>query len=454
MAISDSVARFIERVDADYVKRTPGSARIDRRAVQVCPGGDYRSTVWHAPYPTVMARGEGCHLEDVDGNRYLDLCGNFTSMVLGNDPPEITRAIARACEQQGLAMAAPTESVYQWAQMICDRVPSVERVRFCCSGSEAAMFPIRVARAFTGRPKFVRMEGGFHGHFDELYQQLGWPGVPRGFTNSALDEVLLAPFNDAEAMDKILAEHPNQVAAVIVEPVMGAGGMIAARDGYLRQLREITSRHGALLIFDEVITFRLTTGGAQQLFEVEPDLTAFGKSVGGGMPAAAFGGREDVMAVFSQRDQEDALYQAGTFMATPACAAAGMASLAGMTSAALDHINGLGDRVAQGLERVIAELGVRARVSGIGSLRQLFWVADAPRRPEDTIDQPVVLQRMFHKLMLERGFFVTPRGLFVQSVPMTEADVDASVEAARDSIETLLPIIEEVAPHLMASDRT
>jgi len=298
MEKKEQVAKFKQKIEETYRQRTPKSREIIDEAKKYVPDGDMRISIWFEPYPAVMAKGDGCHLYDEDGNDYLDFSNNWTSMVLGNNHPKVVEAICRQAPL-GSAMAAPPQEAYKWAQILCERIPSVDRVRFCTSGTEAVMFAIRAARAYTGKDKILKMEGNYHGSYDPMEMTVGWRKLPPGLPKSAELDMIVVPFNDKAAAEKAIVENKDELAAVIVEGVMGAAGMIPPEDDHLKFLQETAHANDALLILDEVISFRLSTGGAQEIYGVTPDLTALGKTIGGGLPVGAFGGREEVMAVYS-----------------------------------------------------------------------------------------------------------------------------------------------------------
>lgn len=273
-------------------------------------------------------RGEGCWLYDADGNKFLDFTGNHTSLPLGYGNPHVQLAILDQFEL-GTAFPGPTEPQVRLARMICERTPSVERVRFASSGTEATMNAIRAARAFTGGRKVVKAEGAFHGTHDVMEASIAPDLVASGpqkqpnalphvdgLSQNILSDVLIMPFNDPEGARDVIESQSDQISCVLVEPVMGSAGMIPASPEYMDALRDLTRKTGSLLIFDEVITYRLAPGGAQEIFGVMPDLTCFGKMIGGGMPLGAFGGREDVMALFDPSKGRPAIHQGGSLNAT------------------------------------------------------------------------------------------------------------------------------------------
>jgi glutamate-1-semialdehyde 2,1-aminomutase len=448
MANKEKVAEFSRKVEEIYLQRTSKSREIIEDAKRFVPDGDMRISIWFEPYPAVMARGDGCHLYDEDGNDYLDFSNNWTSMVLGNNHPKVVDAICRQAPM-GSAMAAPPKQAYEWAQILCERVPSMERVRFCTSGTEAVMFAIRAARAFTGKDKILKMEGNYHGSYDPMEMTVGWRRLPPGLPKSAELDMLVVPFNDKPAAEKMIRENKNDLAAVIVEGVMGAAGMIPPEDDYLKFLEETAHANDVLLIIDEVISFRLSSGGAQKIYGVKPDLTVLGKAIGGGLPNGAFGGRKEVMAVYSPKHKHPA-HHAGTFVATPIAVAASVAGLNALTPEAIDRINSLGWSLADGLQSVLEELKIKAQIKGYGSLQQIHFSPEPISTASTaffTIDRDIL--RLFHLSLMNKGIFIPNRGFFAVSTPMGEAEIEQAVKATAETLTELKPLIEEIAPQLI-----
>src|SRR6266576_2008320 len=337
-----------------YRETTPASRALHERAVKVMPGGTTRTTTYLDPYPLYIERGEGCRVWDVDGTERIDMLGNYTAMILGHSHPKVVEAIrAQAARGTGFAAANPAE--VQLATILCERVPSVDAIRFCNSGTEATMFAMRLARAFVGRPKIARMEGGYHGTHDQaevsthpVVSEAGPADAPvprpdsMGTPTWALEETVVLPFNNPDAAEAIIRRHAGEVAGVILEPIIGAGGVIPATIEFLRRLRQVTEELGILLVFDEVISFRVAPGGAQQRYRVTPDLTTLGKVIGGGLPVAAFGGRADVMALLDPR-RDGFLPQGGTYNGNPLGMAAGLAALRELTPDAFARLDEQGE---------------------------------------------------------------------------------------------------------------
>lgn len=448
MSKKQIIAEYSSKIEEIYRGRTPLSRDIIENAKNFVPDGDMRISIWFEPYPTVMAKGDGCRLYDEDSHTYLDFSNNWTSMILGNNHPNVVEAI---CNQapMGSAMAAPPKMAYEWAKMLCDRIPSVERVRFCTSGTEAVMFAIRAARAYTGKDKILKMEGNYHGSYDPMEITVGWRKLPPGLPKSSEIDVLVVPFNDKAAAEKTIRENKDDLAAVIVEGVMGAAGMIPPEDDYLKFLEETAHANNVLLILDEVISFRLSTGGAQEIYGIDPDLTALGKTIGGGLPVGAFGGKKEVMAVYSPKHKHPA-HHAGTFVATPIAVAASVAGLKEMTAEAIDRINQLGWMLAKELQDVLDDLKMKAQIKGYGSLQQLHFTSEPISTASTaffTINRDLL--RLFHLSLMNKGIFIPNRGFFSVSTPMGEEEIKQAVNAAAETLEELKPLMVEIAPQLI-----
>jgi glutamate-1-semialdehyde 2,1-aminomutase len=423
-----------------YRRTTPASRALHEKAVKVMPGGTTRTTTYFDPYPLYIDRGEGCRIWDADGAERIDMIGNYTAMMLGHAHPKVVDAIRRqAARGTGFAAANPIE--VELATLLCERVPSLDRVRFCNSGTEATMFAMRLARAFTGRPKIARIEGGYHGTHD--YAEVSTHPVPAesgsgdrphampdsiGTPRWALESSVVLPFNNPDAAERILREETDQVAAVILEPIIGAGGVIAATSEFIERLRTVTRELGMLLIFDEVISLRLAPGGAQQLYGVTPDLTTMGKIIGGGLPVAAFGGRADVMELLDPR-REPNLPQGGTYNGNPLGMAAGVAALKEMTPAVYEDLNRKGARVKDQLTEVFASHDMPAQVNGVGSLLAIHFT-DRPvtdYRSKATSNETITHD--FFLALVNHGVLMAPRAMGALSTPMGEHDIQEFVDA-------------------------
>ena len=411
-------------IDA-YLARTPGSRALFERATASIPGGSTRTTIFNPPYPPYMARGEGLRTWDVDGNEYRDFLGNYTSLILGHAHPDVVDAV-EAQVRRGSAFAAPTEVEIELAEELRGRLPSVERIRFTNSGTEATMFAIRAARAFTGRPLLAKFEKAYHGTHDTALA--GTPGVPDGISGLVIE----LPWDDPKGVEAALDGRERDVAAVIIEPVQGAGGIRAADPAFMHFLRDYADRIGAVLIFDEIIAFRIGPNGAQGVVGVRPDLTALGKIVGGGYPLAAFGGRAEIMDRFDAR-RPGALIHGGTFNGNPVGAAAGLATLRYLTPDRYDRLTSLGQRLRDRLSEGFTAAGIDAGVEGVASLFQVFTGPTLQGQ-----DQLSPTETLFLGLLID-GFHLAPRGMGAISTPATEADVDALAEAVLGRLGAMQP---------------
>jgi glutamate-1-semialdehyde 2,1-aminomutase len=434
---------------ATYQHRTPQSRALFDRARQVLPGGDTRTGTFHAPYPLFIARGEGCHLWDADGHQYLDVLNNFTSLVHGHAHGAVTRAIA---DQAGKGTVHGTANALQvtLAEALCRRVPSVERVRFCNSGTEATLGALRAAKAFTGRAKILKMAGCYHGSHDQVAVAVSAPydQVPPGLSPGAVAEVIVGGFNDLARTAALIRAHAHELAAVIVEPMTGTGALPADR-GYLAGLREVTAECGVLLIFDEVITFRLAPGGLQEVHGLRPDLTAFGKIIGGGLPVGAFGGRADVMATYDP-SRPGTIAHSGTYNGNATTMAAGLATLRLFDGAAVGRLNTSGEAVRARLQAAADKHGIDVTVTGYGSLMQLHFAAGPIRTPEEAARGDKRLVRLLHLLLLNRGVFTATRQTYVLSTVMHQAALDVFVDRVTDALGEIAKALK-AAPVCAAS---
>jgi len=431
----------MERELSEYLAKTARSRTLHEDALVVMPGGNSRTTTFFDPYPFYIERGHGAHVVDADGTDRLDFNGNYTSLILGHAAPEVVKA-AQEAAALGMSFPGPTDHEIRLAEMLTRRIPSLQQVRFTNSGTEATMNAVRVARAFTGRPKIAKFEGAFHGTHDNVLVSVapdpkaaGGRRRPKavpsseGIPPAVLKNVVVLPWNDGDACEEILEREAGGLAALLVDPLLGIGGIIPPAEGFLQRLRAVTERHGIVLIFDEVISFRVAWGGAQERFGIRPDLTTLGKIIGGGLPVGAFGGRGDIMAAYDPRRGAARISHGGTFNANPVTMAAGIATLNALTPEAYGRLDALGDRLRGGVSRLLGATRRRGQVSGVGSLFCLHWTS-APlidyrsSRPKDA-QAPL---RVFLALLNE-GILLSQRGMGACSLAMADEDVDRFVNA-------------------------
>ena len=390
--------------------------------------------------PIVVDRAEGSRLWDADGNEYIDYMCSWGALILGHAHPAVAAAIADQA-RRGTSFGMTTELEVELATMLQSGIPSLERVRFVSSGTEATMSAVRLARAATGRDLILKFEGGYHGHGDSFLAKAGSglatfgisasPGVPQAVASLTLN----APYNDLEAVERVFATHPYGIAAVIVEPVAANMGVVPPVSGFLAGLRDITRRHGALLIFDEVITgFRLCFGGAQTLYGIEPDLTTLGKIIGGGLPAAAYGGSRELMERVAP---EGPVYQAGTLSGNPLAMRAGIETIKLLAKPGLyETLESKAKRLADGMIGALAEWSVAGSVARVGSLLTPFFAEAPVRNYSDAKRSDTRRFAAFFHEMLRRGVFLAPsqfEALFV-SAAHTDDDIRNTVDACRDSV--------------------
>ena len=415
------------------------SSQLYATARELIPGGvNSPARAWGAVggEPLFLTRGAGSHVWDADGNEYIDYVCSWGPLILGHAEPGVVAAIVAAAEG-GTSFGAPTEAENELAQMVVDAFPSVEMVRFVSSGTEAAMSALRLARAFTGRDKIVKFQGGYHGHSDALLVAAGSGamahGVPdsAGVTASFAQDTLLAQYNDLESMAAHFVAFPDQIACVIVEPIAGNMGVVAPQPGFLEGLREVTTRHGALVIFDEVISgFRVAYGGAQQLYGVDADITCLGKVIGGGMPVGAYGARRDIMETVSPLGP---MYQAGTLSGNPVAMAAGLTTLEKLREPGVyEGLESLAARLERGLQQVFAEAETPLQVNRVGSMMTLFFNASEVTGWDSvSASDRGGFGGFFHR-MLDEGVYLpqSPFEAMFVSTAHTESDIDATIEAA------------------------
>ncbi len=435
-------AEIGRQIEDEYRRRTPRSAALHAQATAVMPGGDTRSGTHFHPYPAYIDAGRGPYLVDADGNELLDFTFNSTSQIHGYAHPAIVETIQDQAHR-GTAWNAPNTSLLDLARLLCDRIPSLELLRFCNSGTEANMQALKAARAFTGRDRILKMDGAYHGTYEGVEVNRAGPaaGVPR----TVADNVLLAAFNDADSATSLIRANRHALAAVVVTPVQTRPALGLPAVGYLQVLREATRANDVLLIFDEVISLRVAAGGAQELYGVTPDLTAMGKIIGGGLPVGAFGGRTDVMRVFADSGPNSAAH-AGTFNGNPLTAAAGLTAMQLLTPDAYVHLATLGRRLHSGLDQVIARHGMALDVTSVASLVSLD-VAPTVRADPASSAFGSELLRLLQLSLLNRG--IKSSGLLAISTVTHDTHIDRLVEAVDAVLAALRPAMAEHAPALL-----
>lgn len=419
LVIESSTAEAIALAKANYASLNPKSQERWQSATRAMPGGNTRSVLFFSPFPLCMERGEGSYLFDADGHRYVDLLGEYTAGIYGHSNEIICAAIIEALAN-GITLAAQTRAESDLANLICRRFESIDLIRFTNSGSEANLMAITTAIARTGRRRILVFAGAYHGGLLSFGSDAASPlNVPYDF--------LFAPYNEINEVRDLIRKHRNELAAILVEPMLGAGGCIPAEPAFLHLLADEAKASGAILIFDEIQTSRLSSGGRQKLLGIRPDLTTLGKYLGGGLSFGAFGGREDLMAQFDPR-RPSFISHAGTFNNNVLSMSAGFAGLSRvLRPEVLDDLNERGEVLMAMLNSLLQSEGTDLYVTGLGSIMNFHCHGDPQRAAE-------ILQLLFFDL-LARGFYVAPRGMIALSLAVTNTQIDQFLKAVQHVID-------------------
>ncbi|WP_341503812.1 aspartate aminotransferase family protein [Gallaecimonas sp. GXIMD4217] len=435
------------------------SAALFERAQRVLPGGVSRNTIFRLPHPAYADHGSGCRVTDIDGVTRIDFANNMASLIHGHAHPQITEAVI-AQLHKGSAFTLATEVEVAYAELLCSRVPGFEQLRFVNSGTEAVMAMVKAARAYTGKAKIAKVEGAYHGAYDyaEVSQTASpttWGDrdkplsvpVAAGTPQGALDDVVVIPYNDVARARAILDRHKGELAAILLDPVSHRVGMVPASDAFVEALYQWTRDNDALLLFDEVITFRIGYGGAQQRYKVAPDLTAMGKIIGGGFPVGAFAGRADVMAVLDPSRPRVLLPHSGTFSANPISLTAGLAAMSLFDRDAVARLNALGELARQKLGDAIDRVGIRACVTGAGSMLRLHLKDSPPGNYREAFAGEDEARGI--KLLLdhafEHGLMLINTCSAMLSTAMTEQEILTLAEVLEAGLRQVLAEIPSLA---------
>jgi glutamate-1-semialdehyde 2,1-aminomutase len=425
------------------------SRDLYERALKVMPGGVTRIQPWQPPFPVYAGSASGAYITDVDGGRHLDFTNCFSAMIHGHAHPGIVAAVTMQLAK-GTGFNTPTESEILLAEHLCERIPGIEGIRFCNSGSEAVMHAIKAARAYTGRPVIAKIEGAYHGAYDYAEVSLdstpdNWGNEPTstpyaiGTPKGVLADVVALPFNHPLESARILRANAAKLAGVLLDVLPAAVGCVPATKEFLALVTETARDVGALVILDEVVSLRLHYHGGQALFDVDPDLTVAAKIIGGGFPIGAVGGKARVMAVFDHRQGKPLVPQGGTFTANPVTMTAGLAAMKLLTHEAHHHIDRLGDRIRTGVAEIFSRRGVRGQITGMGSIFKIHMhtrpIID--HRSHYASDEEARILTEVQIELLKRGHLISAKGYGFITTPMTNANIDDFLSAADDVVDTL-----------------
>jgi len=443
----EKLNKQVNQLVQEYIQRNPHSKALFEKAQQSMPGGNTRTGVHFNPFPIYLERGEGPIVYDVDGNALLDFMNNNTALILGHAHPVIVDVITRQVSL-GTGFNRPTELEIVMAEMLCERIPSVEAVRFCNSGTEALICAIRAAKGFTGKPKIAKFEGAYHGsgeyaqisHAPPLGPELGpadnpisVPSSP-GVTDAIVSEVIVLPFNDQKACEELIRHNASELAAVVVDPLSTGAGFTLPLDNFLSHLREITEDAGVLLIFDEVISLRIQLGGAQEYYEVRPDLTCMGKIIAGGLPGGAYGGRAEVMKLFDPL-AKPRITQAGTYNGNPLTMVAGIATLNEMDKNNYQQLENSGRQIETELNSLFLEFHVDAVCTSIGSLFKIHFLSESPTNYREAAKDDALLHQWLFFWLLADGIHLSQAGNV--STAMNEQHIRQLIDSMRRGLATL-----------------
>ncbi len=448
------LANYEKEVEAIWRSMTPRSRELCEKAEKYMPGGALRS---HSTgtYPSYGERVDGCYQYDIDGNRYLDLALGMTS-IIGHNHPVVAKAVQEQIPK-GLVSFMPEIGKDQLAEMMCKRVPSVEKVWYTLGGSQAFMWSIRAARAFTGRDKVLKIRGGYNGTYDDALAAPATAQRPKGspgLTANTLENILFFNWNDKEGTEKVIRENKDDIAALLTEGLF-TGGTIAPQDGFLTFLREITEKYGIVLIFDEIVNFWLDHGGTGALYDVKPDLNCYGKGIGGGLPMGLIGGRSDIMNLFSQAEPSR-VAAIVAHQGDPMSVAASTACLNIMNPDEISRINAMGELLADGIRGILKDLGIKGHVIGYGNHQSLHLTAD------DVVTDPATYSRnanapglsdamaLYRRSLINKGVRTLENLMALRiSTPVTEDEIQTALAAMREGFVEIHPILKEVAPQLV-----
>jgi glutamate-1-semialdehyde 2,1-aminomutase len=447
------------------MKTNPSSESLYQQAVEVIPGGVSRNTVYHKPYPQYASSASACYVTDVDGTQRIDFANNMAALIHGHAHPAIVEAVSEQLKR-GTAYTLATEAELQLAQLLCERAPGFEKIRFTNSGTEAVMAMIKAARAFTGRPKIAKAEGAYHGTYDfaevsQVANPTNWGDINKpnsvplahGTPQGVLDDVIIFPYNDIERTLSILDAQAGEIACVLIDPVPHRVGLLPGTEAFIEAIYDWTRRNGALLVFDEVVTFRVNYGGAQARYKVRPDITALGKIIGGGFPVGALVGRSDVMQVLDPRQAKVLFPHSGTFSANPISMTAGYVAMKLFDEEAVLKLNALTQKAIQQIEEAVRLADVPVSLTGAGSMFRIHLRATPPttyREAYQPKEVTALVNELLDYLFYQEKLIMINTCACMFSTVITQKEVDKLSEAMLNGFRHIKPKLEELyAAHVL-----
>ena len=446
--------QILDDQNIQYVNRTKNSYRKHKLATKVMPGGNTRTTQWMEPYPFFAENAEGMYINDIDGNQYLDFMLNATTLILGHAHPDIVKTLTQQI-QEGTVYSVPTDGQSKLADILVERIPSFEKVRFTNSGTEATMMAIMAARSFTKKTKIAKFEGGYHGTHDHVSVSVypkkedlnteTHPGVPEYSyqPKSILEDVIVLPYNDIEKSKELIHKFKDDLSCIIMEPIISNFGYLPLDLEFIKFIREITEELGIVLIFDEIQSFRVSSGGAQESFGITPDMTTLGKIIGGGLPVGAFGGKDEIMELFDPTSSNYDIAHAGTFNGNPLTMEAGVTVMENLTSNNFEKMNHLGDSLRSKLSSVFNEINLDVQVTGYGSLFGINFNGNKIKDYRSFLNNNSDMTKILFSYLRNKGILLQLKNAGALNILMTEKEIDYLVDSTREISSEMKDTLDE-----------
>ena len=446
--------QILDDQNIQYVNRTKNSYRKHNLATKVMPGGNTRTTQWMEPYPFFAENAEGMYINDIDGNHYLDFMLNATTLILGHAHPDIVKTLTQQI-QEGTVYSVPTDGQSKLADILVERIPSFEKVRFTNSGTEATMMAIMAARSFTKKTKIAKFEGGYHGTHDHVSVSVypkkedlnteTHPGIPEYSyqPKSILEDVIVLPYNDIEKSKELIGKYKDDLSCIIMEPIISNFGYLPLDLEFIKFIREITEELGIVLIFDEIQSFRVSSGGAQESFGITPDMTTLGKIIGGGLPVGAFGGKDEIMELFDPTSSNYDIAHAGTFNGNPLTMEAGVTVMENLTSNNFEKMNHLGDSLRSKLSSVFNEINLDVQVTGYGSLFGINFNKNKIKDYRSFLDNNSDMTKILFSYLRNKGILLQLKNAGALNILMTEKEIDYLVDSTREISSEMKDTLDE-----------